>query len=90
METITHIVGELTASDRSALERFVGHPLQETERVVLNVLAMEVPIQAAQTSEVMPADIPEHWKVYEGLSVAEVDDISRCIVRERSCRSIDI
>lgn len=90
METVIRNVGELDAPERSALERVIGHPLRESERIILSIQKLDLPLHSAAPPQDMPAGIPEHWKVFDGLSEAEVDDICSGIVRDGSSRDIDV
>jgi hypothetical protein len=87
METVTRTVGELPGPDRSAFERVVGHVLHESQRLVLNVY----PCNENPGKHAIPEDeIPEHWKVYDGLSDAEIDALDAAIrVRANFTRSFE-
>jgi hypothetical protein len=67
METVTRNVRDIPLNDRSALERVVGHQLQETQQVIVKVINLDVSsdVMAATRPE---AEVPEWWKIYEGLS----------------------
>lgn len=38
METVSYNIGELAADERTVIERFVGRPLHENQRVVVQVM----------------------------------------------------
>lgn len=38
METVSYSIGELAADERTVIERFVGRPLHENQRVVVQVM----------------------------------------------------
>ena len=85
METILRDVAELDRDDRSVLERVVGHPLCEGQRLIIQVTtpeSMTQPVSATKT----PADLPEWCEVYAGLTDAEIDDLDAAI-RERASLS---
>jgi hypothetical protein len=42
METIVRNIGELNAGDRSAIERLVGRPLSENQRLVIRVMNVDL------------------------------------------------
>ena len=74
METITHHVDKLPASGRSAAEQLVGHSLRGNERLIIQVLEMELADPCADDGP--PAQTLEDWaRVYDGLSDAEIEEI---------------
>jgi len=86
METLVRNVRDLDPSDRSALERLVGHQLRESQRLVIQVLgvAVEEPAVAQTAGDGLPA-----WcDVYEGLSDKEIDELDAAIVRTHSSRDV--
>ena len=87
METIVHNVQDLDQSDRSTLERLVGHQLRESEKLVIQVMPAKVD-QAAAPQPVV-GELPDWCRVYEGLSDAEIDELDRSIVRDHSSRDVD-
>ena len=82
METVIRNVRDLEQVDRSALERVVGHQLRETQQIIVNVVNLDLtaPSQAASGRS---DDVPEFWKIYDGLSDAEVDVLDQAI-RQRA------
>lgn len=86
METLVRNVRDLDQSDRFALERVVGHPLRESERLVIQVMDVGTEKQSASG----PADdeLPAWCDVYEGLSDSEIDDLDEGIVRTHSSRDV--
>jgi len=80
METITRSVADLTVPDRSAMERVVGHPLRETQRIVVNIIDPIVPIPPPP-GMLMPEGIPPEWNVYEGLSDEEIEVLTAAITK---------
>jgi hypothetical protein len=78
METVTRNVRDIPLNDRSALERVVGHQLRETQQVIVNVINLDVSsdVMAAIPPE---AEVPEWWKIYEGLSDDEIDRLDKAI-----------
>jgi hypothetical protein len=74
METITRQVGELRDNERSAAELLVGHRLRGNERLILQVLDLDVVQPPLQDSR--PAQTLEDWAhVYDGLSDDEIEAI---------------
>ena len=86
METYVHDVRDLDLSERSALERLVGHQLRESQKLVIQVVTTAVDQPA--DPEVVAGELPEWCRVYEGLSDAEVDELDRSIVRDHSSRDV--
>lgn len=74
METITRQVGDLRANERSAAELLLGRRLRGNERLILQVLDLNVVQPTVQDSR--PAQTLEHWaQVYDGLSDEEIEAI---------------
>ncbi|HVC94963.1 MAG TPA: hypothetical protein VND64_14805 [Pirellulales bacterium] len=86
METVVRNVRELDQTDRSALERVVGHELRENQRLVIQVMSVTI----EKPPPALPANgkLPPWCDVYEGLPDAEIDDLDRAIVRTHSSRDI--
>ncbi|HVA44898.1 MAG TPA: hypothetical protein VNH11_00805 [Pirellulales bacterium] len=85
METLVRDVRDLDQSDRSALERVVGHPLRECQRLVIQVMNSGVEEPAAGTAD---DESPAWCDVYEGLSDSEIDNLDAAIVRTHSSRDV--
>jgi len=73
MEAVVKNVRDLPRDDRSALERVVGHELQETQQVVVQVLNPPVTTTGS----------PPWAGIYDGLSDEEVDQLDSAI-RQRA------
>jgi hypothetical protein len=88
METVTRNVRDIPVSDRSALERVIGHQLRETQQVVVNVVNLDSTpdIPPVSTSE---AEVPDWWKIYEGLNDEEIDRLDQAI-RQRANLTRDL
>ncbi len=79
METITRNVSDLAAPERSALERVLGHPLRETQQIILNVLNLEIPKPETAERMQLTGPIPDCWKVYEGLDDERIEELTIAI-----------
>jgi hypothetical protein len=79
METITRNVSDLAAPERSALERVVGHPLRETQQIILNVLNLELAKAESAEPNPLTGPIPDYWKVYEGLDDKRIEELTTAI-----------
>jgi hypothetical protein len=89
VETVVRNIRDLDQADRSALERVVGHELRETQQVILNVVNLDPGTSAARScGRPFLADVPDSWRVYEGLSDAEIDELDEAI-RQRADLSRD-
>ena len=85
METLVRDVRDLDQSDRSALERVVGHQLLESQRLVIQVMNAGAEVTVARTAD---DELPAWCDVYEGLSESEIDDLDAAIVRTHSSRDV--
>ena len=88
METITRNVSDLDQSERSVFERVVGHQLRETQRIILNVVNVDLSAPEVTPSEPFP-EVPDHWKIYEGMTEPEIDDLDQSITRCNLTRSFE-
>jgi len=84
METVIRNVGDIPASDRSALERVVGHQLRESQQLVIQVVSLVVPPPPAATTG---DSLPDWCRVYEGMTDAEAEELHGAIVRDHSSRA---
>ena len=86
---ITHLfVREMTPDERSALERLLGHSLNDAQRLAVQVLN-ECAQDNSQQAQQPAMELPAWFNVYEGLSEAEIADIESSIFRDRSHRTVD-
>ena len=74
MEAVTRNVRDLDESDRSVMERVFGRQLRETQTIVLNLVNIDWNIPNPVSSCPMP-DVPDYWKIYDGLSDEEIDKL---------------
>ena len=87
METITHQVDRLPASGRSAAEQLIGHSLRGNERLIIQVLEMEV--DPTPTAPASAQTLPDWCNVYQGMTDEEIDDLDRSITRCNLTRSFE-
>ena len=84
MEAVVRNVRDLDQTDRSALERVVGCQLRETQQVIVKVVNLDLGATALETADRKgAADVPDWWRIYEGLSDEEVDELDQAI-RQRA------
>ncbi len=81
METLFYTVGELTTASREAAEQLVGHPLAETQQIRIEVSTPTLSAQGDAADDLPP--LPDWFNVYEGLTDAEVDEITNTILSNR-------
>lgn len=67
METVTHNVCDLGEDERSAVERLVGHGLRENQQLIIQVVSVELGVQAPADSS-NGDELPAWCNVYEGLT----------------------
>ena len=80
MEAVVRNVRDLDQADRSALERVVGCQLAETQQVIVNVVEISPkPAVGESHDRGSEIDVPEWWKIYDGLSDEEIDELDRAI-----------
>jgi len=85
MEAVTHRVGEITTADREALEHLVGRALRADQEVVIRVVENAAPHKAQ--SSTMADDVPDWWKIYDGLSEEEIERLDQAIRQRRDLTS---
>lgn len=85
METVVRKVRDIDGSQRSALEKLVGHRLRENQQLVIQVLNVDLaenePAPAAGT-------LPEWCNVYADLTPAQIADLESAIVRTPTSRQL--
>ena len=89
METITRQVGELQANERSAAELLVGHSLRGHERLILQVLEVDLAESTTEDDSRPAQTLPEWCNIYKGLSDEEIENIDRSITRCNLNRSFE-
>lgn len=87
MDKIIRDVRDIDGADRQALEHVIGQRLRENQQIIINVVTLGVSAKASEPTAPNGAqaedDVPEWWKVYEGLSDEEIDRLDQAI-RERA------
>jgi hypothetical protein len=79
METIVHKIRDLKADDRSAAEQLVGHSLRDNEKLVIQVVNLELETERPGNGT-REGKLPEWCNVYEGLSDEEIADLEKTIL----------
>jgi hypothetical protein len=83
MESIIRDVTALDETHRRALEDVLGRELQANQRLIINVLELEVAPSSGAGGERPPQSLADWTKVYEGLSDGQIDQIDQ-IVKTRA------
>jgi hypothetical protein len=98
MDKIIRDVRDIERADRHALEHVIGQGLSENQKIIITIVNSGVsspPDEEPASGEAPSAEetgpsaqqsgdqIPDCWKVYEGLSDEEVDCLDKAI-RERA------
>jgi|GEM_PF-4620566 len=73
MESVAKEVKDLQADERAMIERWLGRPLDQIQRIALR-LVPEVPDSASQASR-SSQEIPPGWKVLEGITHEELEQL---------------
>lgn len=85
METVVRNIADLDESERSALERLIGHPLGGEEQLRIEVVPKRVG-NGDDPAHAGGASLPEWCNVYRGLSDAEVDGLEQAVRRSNASR----
>ncbi len=80
METVVRNVRDLNQTDRAAVERGVGCQLRDTQQVSVNVVNLDLGPAAPESADQKGADdVPDWWKIYEGISDERVEELDSAI-----------
>lgn len=88
MESVIRDVRDIGRGDRRAIENIVGQPLEDNQRVVIQIIDPDADAAAPPSAE--PAaneELPDWCSVYQGLTDAEIAEIEKSIVRSHESRS---
>ncbi len=82
METVVHNICELDGSQRTAAEQLVGHPLNNDQKLVIQVVAADTRTSEPPSDELgLDEDqLPGWCNVYEGLTDQEIDALEKAIL----------
>ncbi len=85
MERIIRHVSDLNPEDRQAIERILGTRLSGDEELSVRVeFVSNVSSPAPYTQERLDGEIPDAWKICDGLGDDEIDRLDRAIRRGAS------
>ena len=79
VETVVRNVRDLPDNDRSAAEQLVGHSLRENQKLVIQVLNLDVPA-GRPGNGTGAGKLPDWCNVYEGLTDQEIADQEKTIL----------
>jgi hypothetical protein len=88
MENIIRDVRDIDTGDRRAIEHVVGKALRDNQRLVIQIVSLDLsePVPVAGQSAASD-ELPEWCNVYEGLSGPEIEEIEKSIVRSHDSRT---
>ncbi|HEY5315343.1 MAG TPA: hypothetical protein VIK18_22620 [Pirellulales bacterium] len=86
MENIIRDVRDIDTGDRRAIEHVVGKALRDNQRLVIQIVSLNLS-EAAPSQSTASDELPDWCNVYEGLSGAEIAEIEKSIVRSHDSRS---
>jgi hypothetical protein len=72
MEKVIRNVGEIDQADRRVIEHLIGKHLAENQQVIISVVNVDLALPASE-------EVPDWWKVYEGLNDEDVDRLDQAI-----------
>ncbi len=82
MENIVRDVRDIDNTDRRALEHVVGKALRDNQRLVIQIVSLDLQeTPPADPSPVGAGKLPAWCNVYEGLTDAEIDELEKTVLR---------
>jgi hypothetical protein len=79
METVVYNVRDLRSDDRSAAEQLVGHSLRENQKLVIQVVNVDLTAERPGNGT-GAGKLPEWCNVYAGLTDEEIADLEKTIL----------
>ncbi len=97
MESIGQNVGDIAAGDRQVFENFLGHKLQENQRVIIQVTDADasnikdsgIKDSSSQVSSLGQNSLDD-WAIFRDLSDEEVSELESVILERSPGHDIDI
>lgn len=92
MQSILRDVRDIEAEDRRSLEQILGCPLNDNQRILIQVLDRTEAPQTGHAEDLgePPAQLPDWCRVYEGLSDDEIAEIESIVLKRADLsRSLD-
>jgi hypothetical protein len=91
MESIARNVKDIAPDDRRSLEHVVGRRLQDNQRIIVQVVSMDLQ-EAEQRARQSPkssasVSLPDYCDVYDGLSDEELTELESLILDRSPSRS---
>ena len=82
MEPIVRNIRDLDEADRVALERIIQHKLRDEQQIIVKIVDLDLGSCVAGAHDRVTR-VPDWWKIYEGLSDLEIDELDDAI-RQRA------
>ena len=81
MEMIFRKVDDLEAADRAAVERLLGFPLRQGQRISMTVYDQppEPPMPPNWRPPESDDDFPPEWNFYDGMTDEEIEELTAAI-----------
>lgn len=89
MESLTRNVADLDSAERQVFERVLGRQLENNQRVFLQISVVDVQRSPVATAHPPVADdsvLPESYRLFKGLSDAEVAELETEILQRSESR----
>jgi len=81
MENIVRDVRDIDNTDRCALEHVVGKALRDNQRLVIQIVSLDLTEPPpAESSPAGAGKLPAWCNVYEGLTDAEIDELEKTVL----------
>lgn len=79
MESFIRDVRDIDSADRRAIEHVVGKTLSENQRLVIQVVSIDLndSVKGADDAQRTGSKLPEWCNVYEGLSDSEIEEVEK-------------
>jgi len=81
MENIVRDVRDIDVGDRLAIEHVVGRSLRDNQRLIIQLVDVEIPTREFPTNAGRSSTLPEWCNVYKGLSQDEIADVERIALK---------
>ena len=83
METVIRHVRDIEIRERRVLERVIGQPLKENQKVIIQVVTLgsQPGAEPHEQATARPGTLPEWCNVYEGLTEEQLADVEGVILQ---------
>ncbi len=80
MESISRNVRDMGSADRRALEHVVGQTLRDNQKLVIQILSVDL-LESPPATAAPAGQLPDWCNVYEGLSDAEIAELEKTVLQ---------